>query len=174
MKRLLMASLGLVVLVGVSVPLSAQGHARGKAELTLQGKTVSIDYGRPALHGRQVNDMLAKLQPGQVWRLGANESTTFSTDADLSFGSVTVPAGVYSLWARKESDKKWTLVFNKQHGQWGTEHDASLDLYSAPLHEDRVMTSDDLVTIDLKKHGDGGQFSVQWGNLKLANNFTVK
>lgn len=174
MKRLLMASLGLVVLMSVSVPLSAQGHERGKAELTLQGKMVSIDYGRPSLHGRQVNDMLAKLQPGQVWRLGANESTTFSTDADLSFGSVTVPAGVYSLWARKESDNKWALVFNKQHGQWGTEHNASMDLYSAPLHEQKVASAVDQVTIDLSKHGDGGQFSVRWGDLKLANNFTVK
>ena len=60
--------------------------------------------------------MLSRVEAGGVWRLGANKSTTFKTSADLAFGDVTVPKGEYSLWARREADNTWKLVFNKQHG----------------------------------------------------------
>jgi hypothetical protein len=85
--------------------------------------------------------MIGQLKSGDVWRLGSNKSTTFTTGLDLVFGDVTVPKGEYSLWARKESDGSWKLVFNKQHGQWGTQHDAAQDLAAAPLTETKADKS---------------------------------
>jgi Protein of unknown function (DUF2911) len=175
MKRLLMTSLGLVVLLAATLPLQA-ANARGKTEITLKGKTISIDYGRPALHGRTIQEMLAMKSPtGKFWRLGADSSTTFVTAVPLTFGNKTVPAGTYSLWAEMLPNNKWDLVFNTQHGQWGTSHNPKLDLVKVPLHEEKVSDSADLVTIKLAKHGmDGGHFSVEWGDLMLATNFEAK
>jgi hypothetical protein len=173
MKRLVMMSFGLTVVLAMALPLLA-ANARGKSEITLNGKTISVDYGRPTLHGRTVGEMLAQLKEGGFWRLGADSSTTFVAGADLAFGSKTVPAGAYSLWAEKLAGNKWDLVFNKQHGQWGTQHDPKLDLVKVPLHESKASDSAEMVTIKLANEGGGGHFSVQWGDLMLATNFKAK
>ncbi len=176
MKRLLMASLGLSVMLAATLPALAQHEGRGKTEITLKGKTVSVDYGRPSLHGRTIQQMLAMKSPtAPFWRLGANQSTTFATSVPLVFGSKTVPAGTYSLWAEMLPNNKWDLVFNTQHGQWGTSHNPKLDLVKVPLREEKITDSADLVTIKLAKQGtQGGHFSVQWGDLMLATNFEAK
>ncbi len=191
MKRSLMASLGLAFLLTATLPVQAQMrgrivgrvvqpvhfHAgRGKAMITLNGKTVSVDYGRPALHGRTIQQILAIQPPtGIFWRLvGANQSTTFSTEAPLAFGNVTIPAGTYSLWTEHSGNDHWQLVFNKQHGQWGTEHNPKLDFAKVPLRKEKVGDSVDLVTIKLAKAGRGARFSTQWGDLMLVAHFTGK
>jgi hypothetical protein len=174
MKRLLMGSIALTVLVGFTLPLKAQRNPRGKTELTLNGKTISVEYGRPSLHGRTITDMLGKLKPGQFWRLGADQSTTCSTGTALNFGGVTVPEGTYSLWAEKESNNSWKLVFNKQHGQWGTQHNPELDFASAPLREEKTSESAEMVTIKLARKGSGGALSIHWGDLKLVTDFGAK
>lgn len=149
----------------------AQGNPRGKAEVTVGGKAVSIDYGRPSLHSRIVADMLSQLPAGDFWRLGADQSTTFITSGDLSFGDVKIPKGAYSLWAQKQADGSWKLVFNRQHGQWGTDHDASKDFASVPLQQSKAADSAERVTITLTKAGDGGALAIQWGDMKLSTTF---
>jgi hypothetical protein len=114
------------------------------------------------------------LKPGDFWRLGADKSTTFSTTADLQFGDVAVPNGEYSLWAAREADNSWKLVFNKQHGQWGTQHDASQDLASVPLEQTKASNPAEMVTISLAKQGAGGSIAIQWGDMKLRTSFKVK
>lgn len=173
MKRILTMSFGLAMALAMTLPLQA-ANARGKTEITLNGKTVSIDYGRPVLHGRPVGEMLSQLKPGQFWRLGADSSTTFMTGTNLAFGGKTVKAGTYSLWAEKLPGNKWDLVFNKQHGQWGTQHDPKLDLVKVPLHESKASDSAEMVTINLSEEGGGGHFSVQWGDLMLTENFKAE
>ncbi|MBZ5543430.1 MAG: DUF2911 domain-containing protein [Acidobacteriia bacterium] len=174
MKRLL-SMLGVTALLFCLAAIAyAQGQARGAAKLELKGQTVSVDYGQPALNGRTVQQLIGQLKPGDVWRLGSNKSTTFSTGTDLVFGDVTVPKGEYSLWARKEADGGWKLVFNKQHGQWGTQHDAAQDLAAAPLTETKASKSAEQVTISLEKAGDGGTITIQWGDMLLSANFAAK
>src|SRR5271157_5702955 len=174
MKRFLIAVLAVGLLVVMAESVLAQGGSRGTASISLGGKTVSVEYGRPSLKGRSVTELLEQLKAGDFWRLGANKSTTFSTAADLQFADVTVPAGEYSLWAEREADNSWKLVFNKQHGQWGTQHDASQDLASVPLKQTKASNSAEMVTIGLTKAGAGGAIAIQWGDMKLTASFKVK
>jgi len=174
MKRLLMGIFVLGVVCGCAGIAAAQNSARGTAKLELSGGQVSVEYGRPALKGRKVEDMLSRVEAGGVWRLGANKSTTFKTSADLAFGDVTVPKGEYSLWARREADNTWKLVFNKRHGQWGTNHDASQDLVAVPLKEEKPSEPAEQVAIQLAKAGDGGQINIQWGDMELSTDFKAK
>ena len=174
MKRLLIAVLAMVAIVVVAQGVFAQGNPRGAAKISVGGKTVSVDYGRPSLKGRSADDLLQQLKPGDFWRLGADKSTTFSTTADLQFGDVAVPNGEYSLWAAREADNSWKLVFNKQHGQWGTQHDASQDLASVPLEQTKASNPAEMVTFSLAKQGAGGSIAIQWGDMKLRTSFKVK
>jgi hypothetical protein len=175
MKRLLIAVLAMACVVAGAQSGLAQGNPRGKAEIIfVGGKGVSVEYGRPSLKGRTVADLLSQLNVGDFWRLGADKSTTFSTKADLQFGDVTLPKGEYSLWAQRGEGNSWKLVFNKQHGQWGTQHDASQDLVSAPLEQTKAANSAEMVTITLTKKGAGGVIAIQWGDMRLTANFKVK
>jgi hypothetical protein len=158
------------VLAGVAF---SQGNPRGLAKLSLNGQTISIDYGRPSLKGRTIDAMLGKLKPGGYWRLGADKSTTFTTGTDLKFGDVTIPKGIYSIWAQRQSDNSWKLVFNKQHGQWGTDHDPSQDFASVPLKETKASSSAEMLTIRLAKSGDGGAMIVHWGDMELTTHFSA-
>jgi len=174
MKRFLIAVLAMVVIVAVAESGLAQGNPRGTAKINVGGKTISVEYGRPSLKGRSADDLLQQLKPGDFWRLGADKSTTFSTAADLQFADVTVPNGQYSLWAEREADNSWKVVFNKQHGQWGTQHDASQDLASVPLKEIKASKSVEMVTINLTMVGTGGVIAIQWGDMELTASFKVK
>ncbi len=175
MKRVAFGNLGMVLALAVAAPAWAQRNPRGTAKLTLEGKTISVEYGRPSLNGRAVGELLAQLKPGDVWRLGADQSTTLSATGELSVGyvkiPVTVPAGECSLWVRKEADNKWSLVFNKEHGQPGDEHNAAEDFAAAPLEETKASNSAEQVTITLAKAGVGGTISIQWGDMNLTAGF---
>jgi hypothetical protein len=174
MKRFLIAVLAMAVIGVVAENGLGQRNPRETAKISVGNKTISVEYGRPSLKGRSADDLLQQLKPGDFWRLGADKSTTFSTAADLQFADVTVPNGQYSLWAEREADNSWKLVFNKQHGQWGTQHDASQDLASVPLKEIKASKSVEMVTINLTMVGTGGVIAIQWGDMELTASFKVK
>ena len=174
MKKLMVAFLLAGLTAIFALPLAAQGNPRGTAKLDLKGKAVTVEYGRPSLKGRAVEQLLEKVRAGGVWRLGADKSTTFSTQADLLFGATAVPKGDYSLIALKEASGSWKLVFNKQTGQWGTEHDAAQDLASAALTSSKASKPVEQVTIALAQADAGGVISIEWGELKLSTAFKAK
>lgn len=171
MRRSLNVTLGLAIATALTAQAWAQRNPRGTAKLEVNGKTLNVEYGRPALHARTVEQMLSQLNAGDVWRLGADQATTFSTSGDLKFAGITVPKGEYSLWALKEADGSWKLVFNKQHGQWGTEHDAAQDAVAVPLRESKASPAAGQVTIALAKAEHGGAITIEWGGLKLSADF---
>lgn len=146
-------------------------NPRGKAEMSLAGKKVSIEYGRPSLKGR---DLLAEAPAGTVWRTGADQSTTFTSEADLSINGTTVPKGSYSLFTKRVDDKNWSLVFNKQTGQWGTEHDASQDFATAPLKWGQKASGPEMFTIELSSMGSKGEVRLLWGKQELTAPIEVK
>ena len=175
MKRQVLPYLLSGVMVFSALPLVAQRNPRGTEKLTLQGKAVTMEYGRPSLNGRSVQDLLANVPAGGFWRLGADKSTTFSTEADLAFGDATVPKGEYSLWVGKQDDGSWKLVFNKQTGQWGTEHDAAQDLVAVPLRTTKAYMTAERVYISFGEADDGGAWiSISWGDRRLFTKFKAK
>jgi len=90
--------------------------ARETVTATLNGKKVAIDYGRPALNGRKVDELVAQLPADRVWRAGANEVTTLTTDTDLLIGGKKVPAGKYSVYIYAPATGDWALILNSDPG----------------------------------------------------------
>jgi Protein of unknown function (DUF2911) len=151
----------LTVLVAAT-PILAQAAERGLAKATVAGKTVSIDYGRPELKGR---DMLAQAEVGKPWRLGADAETTLKTEANLKFGSLAVPKGDYVLTATKVAEGQWQLDFIKS----GADKAA---LGSVPLTAQKVDSSVEMFTIDLSGKGNDGEVLMRWGTTGLKTTFT--
>ena len=85
---------------------------------------ISVNYGRPSMRGRKIMGDLVPLN--KVWRTGANEATHLKTNFDMTIGGVPLVKGKYTLWTLP-SPKGWTIIINKQTGQWGTHYDERLD-----------------------------------------------
>jgi hypothetical protein len=153
----------LIALVAVSLALAVPAAAqRGEAKATVAGKSVSIDYGRPSLEGR---DMLGQAVVGQAWRMGKDAATTLKTDAELDFSGVKVPKGDYVLKATKVAAENWTLnVMGKDDAK----------VAEIPLTAAKLPASVETFTIDLKGEKDKGEFTMSWGTTAMKAGFTAR
>ncbi len=95
-------------------------------EWTIDGANISIEYGRPSLKGRTPGKDVDPYE-GREWRTGADEATTLKTDKALKFGSLSVPAGTYTLYTIPTGGT-WHLVVSKKTGQWGIPYPKGEDL----------------------------------------------
>jgi hypothetical protein len=167
------ATLVLLTLITATAAFS-QRNPRAISKVDIAGKFVMIEYGRPSMKGR---DLLALLEPGKVWRMGADKSTTYTSDAKLAFGKAAVPEGSYSLWLKKVGDHLFELVFNKQVGQWGTQYSGSIDDVAAvPLTFSEGSEAVEMFTVSLTRgaKANAGELTLQWGKAVLKAPFTVK
>ncbi len=130
----------------------------GQAKVTFDdGKSITIDYSRPKTRDPktgQPRKIFGGVVPyGQPWRTGANEATTFVTEADLNIKGTTVPKGSYTLYTLPEQDK-WTLIISKATGQWGIPYPGeSQDFARIPMDLKKTSSSVDQFTITLDKTG---------------------
>jgi hypothetical protein len=144
---------------------TGQASPRDTVQATVGTAHLWIDYGRPALRGRDVwaNGVLGDT----LWRTGANAATQLRTDVDLVLGGATIPAGTYTLWTATTGG--YRLVVNKQVGQWGTVYDSKQDLVRVPLQESSVATPVERFTISVEPAGAGGaSLAFTWGTKRLS------
>jgi hypothetical protein len=149
----------------VSAPVG-QPSTRDTVNATVGSAHLWIDYGRPALRGREVwvNGVLGDT----LWRTGANAATQLRTDVDLVVGGATVPAGTYTLWTAV-TPNGYQLVINKQIGQWGTVYDRTRDLVRVPFRETSVAEPVERFTIAVQPQGaQGAQLLMTWGTKQLS------
>jgi hypothetical protein len=164
----------LLLVLSACAGLAQNGNApaRGDAATTINGKQVSINYGRPSLNGR---DMLAQATTGTVWRVGMNKATEITSAGSLLVGGKELGAGKYSLWVRKTGDDTWTLAFHPKTGIWGKPELTEGYAAEMPLKLEKASGSADLLVIDLTDRGNGNaQIKIQWGTAVLTGTFGVK
>ena len=117
-------------------PPSTRGHtatelggsynAEGQYE---GGRWIDIHYGRPILRGRmgifgEGAEFGQRIYAGApLWRVGADQTTTFTTEADLLIGGRRLAAGEYTMFADLANPTAWTLIFTT----WGVKDDFSED-----------------------------------------------
>ena len=150
---------------------SAWAQDRGNTEVTIKGKKISINYGRPSLRGR---DLLSMAPVGTVWRLGMNEATQIDSAADLTVGGKAVAAGKYTLWLKKTGDNAWTLNFHPKTGVWGAPELKEGYIAEAPLKFEKAGDSAEQVTITLSDNKGNAGIKIQWGTLLLTGSLGVK
>jgi hypothetical protein len=86
-----------------------------KAEGTIDGVKVTIDYHQPSARGRK---MLGGMNPyGEVWRTGANNTTSIEFSAPVKIEGKPVPAGKYALFTIP-GENEWVIIINKTI-KWG-------------------------------------------------------
>ena len=150
----------------------AQGDkaSRPSPPATATGKvkdaTITINYSSPAVKNRKI---FGELHPyGQVWRAGANEATIFETDKDIKVEGKDLPAGKYSIYAIP-GEKEWTIIFNKQTGQWGvkrggaTSRDEAQDAITVKVKPKKLSSLKERLAYDVTDKG----FTLSWENVEV-------
>lgn len=180
MKKVLMA----VAALALAAPGFAQDNARGEASATFEGKKVTIDYGRPALKGRPMDELLKQLPADRMWRAGAAQVTTLTSETALVIGGKKVPAGKYSLYLHVPESGDYALALNKDRGQplgeiWAEAPDnlkkelwpqqdygkiAATEVARVALRKAAPEAPSDQFTIGLTPSKAGAVLSLTWGD----------
>jgi hypothetical protein len=145
------------------------GSPHERTEWTIKGANISIEYGRPFVKGRALKEVAPY---GSEWRTGSDQATTLKTDKALTFGSLHVPAGTYTIYT-VPGDKEWQLVISKKTGQWGIPYPAGQDLGRTPMTAETLSTPTTQLTIAIEPTANGGTLRVQWGTTGASVAFTV-
>ena len=163
---------GISVVVLALTSLAQQDKSKrpsppGTAEVAFSGKKVTIEYSRPSLRGRKA--VGGELVPyGKVWRTGANEATSLTTEIDLNIGGASVPAGKYTIYTLP-TENGWKLIINKQTGQWGTIYDEKQDLVRIDMKTTQLAAPVEQFTILLEQKNPAvAQLSLEWENTQVS------
>ena len=184
-KRLASLATLLTVAVATSALAQQQPAARGQATAAIGGKSVAVDYGRPALKGRTLDALMKDLPKDRIWRAGENQVTTVNFPGDVVVGGTKVPAGKYSVYVHAGEGNKWSLVLNKDLGialgkiwaaapenvknePWPhytdyTAEIANQEVARIPLKAATAGAPADLFTISFAPAGAGQTMTLAWG-----------
>jgi Protein of unknown function (DUF2911) len=131
------------------------------ANVTLNGKAVTINYNSPRLKGRTIGSDIVPY--GEVWRTGANPATTLTTAANLKIGTLEVPAGTYTLFTLP-SAKQWLFIVSKKTGEWGIPYPEGNDLGRTPMTGKTLPASQENMSISFENtKGGSTELHVKWG-----------
>lgn len=169
MKNTRILSMVAVLLLGILVSTSAMAQKQDKAQrasppATATGKignaTLTVNYSSPAVKGREVWGGLVPY--GEVWRAGANEATTVTTDKDVMVEGKQLPAGTYSFYAIPGEDQ-WTIIFNKTAKQWGTQYSQEQDALRVTVKPRQAAAMQESLKYSVTNEG----IVLQWENLEV-------
>ena len=165
-RRIVLILAGLVGALTLALA-SAMGHGNeaGKAEATVGTAKVTIVYGRPTLKGRDIGKMI---QPGQLWRIGADMATTIESDVDLDFGGTRVPKGKHVLLARLTAPGQWSLIVSSQPV---SHYQPAAKLAEVPMQVEQQPNSVEELSINLASDGGTGTIAIAWGTARLSASF---
>ncbi len=170
-KRIVIST---TLLLSLSVVASAQMKDKSqrpsppaKAQCKFSdGKTITVDYSSPRAKGRKIFGGLVPY--GEIWRTGANEATTFVTDANLMVGGKNVPAGNYTIFTIPSPDK-WTLIINEKTGEWGIPYKYESDEFArADMQVSKTSALVANFTISFHEVGTGCHMYLDWENTRAT------
>ncbi|MCC7186485.1 MAG: DUF2911 domain-containing protein [Acidobacteria bacterium] len=157
----------------VAVPEAQQQRAspHETVSATINGAKVSITYGRPYMKGRAIFGGLVPWD--QVWRTGADEATTLTSDKMVMIGNLHISPGSVTLWTLPTEKGAWKVVVNKETGQWGTAYKAENDLGRVDMKTETLPTAVEQFTITIEPVGNGGQIVMMWEKTKMIVPFSA-
>jgi opacity protein-like surface antigen len=139
------------------------------------GKTITVDYSSPRAKGRKIFGTASEkaLVPyGEVWRTGANEATTFVSDANLTVGGKAVAAGSYTIFTIPRADK-WTLIINKKNAEWGIPYKYEADeLARVDMRVAKTAAPVENFTIAFDPAGSKCTLRLEWENTRASVDIT--
>jgi hypothetical protein len=152
----------LTLIVAFAAIAQEKASPARKAEGTVAGAKITINYSSPAVKGRTIWGDLVPL--GQVWRAGADDATTFTTSKDITVQGQKLPAGTYSFFIIP-GETESTMIFNKVAKQWGAfNYDAKQDVLRVNVPSQQTSMMEERLVYEVKPDS----FEIRWEYGKAA------
>ena len=125
-------------------------------EQELGSTIIKVSYSRPLTRGRKIFGELVPFE--KLWRTGASDCTSITTNEDIVFGNTTLKMGTYSIFTIP-SKKEWTIIVNTDttlHGETG--YDAKKDVFRFTVPIESIPNFYETFTIeinDINSKGEG-------------------
>jgi hypothetical protein len=175
--KMIRSTLVVLTALALTSPLFAEEKPRVSPHETVNANVgdakITIVYGRPYSKDPKSGEkrkIWGTLVPfSKVWRMGADEATTLTTDKDITIGGTAIAAGTYTLFLMPEEGAA-KLIVNKQTGQWGTKYDEKQDLVRIDMKKQAADKAVDQFTIAV----DGGVLKLTWEDVQYSAPIAAK
>jgi hypothetical protein len=138
----------------------------------VDGKTISVNYSSPRMRRRKIFGDLVPF--GEVWRVGADDATSFVPNIDVTAGGKNIPAGRYTLFALP-TPTKWTLIISKQIGEWGIPYPGShFDFARIEMKLSKLDAPLENFTIAFDASGNKCTMKFDWENTRASIDISEK
>ena len=126
--------------------------------------TIKVSYSRPLARGRKIFGELVPFE--KLWRTGASDCTSITTNEDIVFGNTTLKMGSYSIFTIP-SKKEWTIIVNTDttlHGETG--YDAKKDVFRFTVPVESIPNFYETFTIEINDINSKGEgfLKIIWEN----------
>jgi hypothetical protein len=152
-------------------PLSPRTTVTG----TIDGQTVTIEYGAPSKRGREIFGSLVPWD--RVWMPGADTATSITATATLVFeggDGLEVPAGTHTIYTLPAADR-FTLILNREVGQFHTVYQPEQDLGRIEMRQVPAGETVERLTFVVEpRPGGGGELRLIWDDRAYVVGFTLR
>jgi Protein of unknown function (DUF2911) len=130
------------------------------------GKTITVNYSSPRMRGRKIFGDLVPF--GEVWRVGADDATSFVPNVDVIVGGKSVPAGRYTLFTLP-APTKWILIISKQIGEWGIPYPGEkFDFARMEMKVSKLSSPLENFTISFDQAGTSCTMKLDWETTRAS------
>jgi len=141
-----------------SPPMVAKTNVGGNLE-------IAITYSAPAAKGRKIYGDLVAFD--QVWRTGANETTTIEVSRDSKIAGNGLKKGRYALFTIP-GEKEWTIIVNTDADGWGAyKYNKEKDVFRFNVAPSKSSKFYERFTVEITEEG---QISLNWENTTVSFN----
>lgn len=176
LKRSLIIIIGIIIIgiAGRSILISNTKKHSPEQTITHKSKEANftVFYNRPFRKERVIFGGLVPFD--QVWRTGANEATTFTTDKDILVDGTVLEAGTYSLWTIP-GENSWKVIFNSGEYNWGVNftdgnpsHDPKYDILTIEVPVQRLLNVIEQFSIYFQEANDFTIMYLAWDQTAIA------
>jgi hypothetical protein len=132
-----------------------------KAEGSIDGIKVTVDYAQPSAKGRKI---MGELVPfGEVWRTGANAVTAIEFGADVKVEGKALPKGKYGLFTIP-GESEWIIIFSKQNSGSPFDYSDKKDALRVNVKPGKADAFVETFTIAIEKNN----VVLKWENTAVA------
>lgn len=134
---------------------------------------IKVVYSRPQMKGRKIFGEL--LPYGEMWRVGANQTTLISFYEDVTIGGKDLRKGTYGLFA-KVHENNWEFIIHKNTQSWGpANHDEKDNLVTVKAMTAATPKTLDALSITFQEKGTNQvDMIIGWENTMARLPVTIK
>ena len=132
-----------------------------KAEGSIDGVKVTVDYAQPSAKGRKIMGGLVPF--GEVWRTGANAVSAIEFGADVKVEGKALPKGKYGLFTIP-GEKEWVVIFSSQNSGSPFDYSDKKDVLRVNVKPGKAEAFVETFTIAVEKNN----VVLKWENTAVA------